>query len=89
MVDDWGIDPVSCKKCEMVAYGPIFREEGDKGKHKKPRDKVAALEKKLRDTLKDVGYNVMNRVHSKQPLDNDLWEEVREAFTAYFPELAK
>ena len=51
-----GIQPASCTGFEMVAYGPMFPEAETMAQHREPRDKVAALEKKLADTLQDAGY---------------------------------
>ena len=55
--------------------------------HKAPRDKVAALEKKLADALQGAGYDVLNKVYCKRPLDSGLWNEVREAFATHFCKL--
>ena len=82
-----GVRPESCDAFEMVAYGPLYPEEDDFSKHKKPRDAVAALEKKLADSLRDAKYNVMNKVNSKKDPDNCLWAKVHEAFVDHFPNL--
>jgi len=71
----------------MIAYGPRFLEASTMSDHKPPRDKVAALEKKLADTLQGAGYDVLNKVDCNQPLDGGLWSEVREAFAAHFCKL--
>ena len=71
----------------MVAFGPRFPEEGNMDQHKSPRDKVAAVEKKLADTLRSAGYTVMNTVNCRRPLDQELWEEVRDAFANHFCKL--
>ena len=81
------ISPELCEGCEMIAYGPLFPEEKNWFRHQEPKRKVAALEKKLRDALKDAGYKVMNTVNDKQDLDMELWSEVREAYAKYFPKL--
>ncbi len=72
---------------EMIAYGPLFPETKCRAEHNEQRDKVAALEKELAETLTHVGYDVLNKVASKQPLDSDLWVKVRKAFLAHFPEM--
>lgn len=82
-----GIEPASCAEFKMVAYGPIFPEEKIMRKHKEPRDKVAALEKELAETLENAGYDVMNTVNCRRPLDQELWEEVRDAFADHFCKL--
>ena len=72
---------------EMVACGPLFCETKAWEEHKKPRDKVAALEKKLADTLRDVGYVVLNEVNCKRELDDAIWDDVCKAFAEHFPKL--
>ena len=76
-----------CDTFQMIAYGPLFPEVRDWGQHVKYRDKVAAIEKKLADTLA-LHYKVMNEVNCRRPLDEALWQEVRQAFTVHFPQLA-
>ena len=82
-----GIDPASCTEFRMIAYGPRFLEVSTMSDHKAPRDKVAALEKKLADALQGAGYDVLNKVYCKRPLDSGLWNEVREAFAIHFCKL--
>jgi hypothetical protein len=55
--------------------------------HKPYRDLVAAAEKALRDALVDAGYDVLNKIHCRRPLDMQLWADVKAAFTEYFPKL--
>ena len=94
------IEPEACFEFMMVACGPLFleapclcgSEEPEKCicEHRRPRDKVAALEKTLADALRDAGYDVMNEVKvdlNKRPLDNGLWQEVLESLSEEFPEL--
>jgi hypothetical protein len=83
-----GIDVDTCRSFEIIAYGPIFLEASCMDEHLPLRDKVAALEKKLRDALKQSGYNVLNEVRCQKPLDAELWEDARNAFSARFPRLA-
>ena len=82
------IQPEACDSFEMIAYGPLFPEAQDQPVHNEQRDKVAALERELAETLTCVGYNVLNKVSSKKPLDSDLWVQVRKAFLVHFPEMA-
>ena len=84
-----GLKPQSCTAFNLVVYGPLFPEEKHWFKHRKSRDKVAALEKELADTLGRSHYCVMNTVHCKKTLDNELWHEVREAFAVHFPKLSR
>jgi hypothetical protein len=83
-----GIDPAQCQ-FRMVGHGPIFDEAPNKNfeAHKPIRDKVGAIEKKLAEDLKTAGYDVMNEVRCKAPLDQELYEPVRAAFAAEFPGL--
>ena len=83
------VQPENCLSFEMIAHGPMFPESTDRSTHVKRRDKVAALEKALADTLGDLGYDVMNEVTSRKPLDHGLWNEVRAAFAIHFPKLAE
>ena len=55
--------------------------------HTIPRDIVAALEKALADALKAAGYDVMNVVRCRKPLDEELFARVRAAYATYFPAL--
>lgn len=83
-----GIDPARCR-FRMVGHGPIFDEVPDKDfeAHKPLRNEVGAIEKQLADDLKAAGYDVMNEVRWKAPLDQELYEPVRAAFAAKFPAL--
>ena len=47
---------------------------------------MAALEKKLADSLR-VNHTVLNKVNSNMKLDNQRWEQVREAFAKDFSDL--
>lgn len=91
-----GIKPEHCTSFEFIAHGPIYLEIEKKDGfdrealmtlHKPVRDKVAGLEKKLRDELASAGYDVLNIVHSKKAYEEDDWLSVRSAFTEHFPEL--
>lgn len=84
-----GIDPGACQSFEMIAHGPIFAETKTMVQHIPPRDKMAAMEKTLRDALADAGYAVLNKVNCKRTLDTELWREVRAAFSERFPELCE
>lgn len=70
---------------DFVHYGPIFDEAADFESHKPRRDIVAALEKQLAEALKAAGYDVLNTVHCRRPLDPQHWELVRSAFSNEFP----
>ncbi len=81
------IKPEDCRAFHLIAHGPLFPQAEDMEAHKKPRDIVAALEKALADALKEAGYEVMNTLRCRKPLDVDLFTSVQTAFGAHFPEL--
>ena len=82
-----GVGPESCGSFQLVCHGPIFPEQSDMAAHREPRAKVSALEKKLAKALEKAGYDVVNEVRSRQTLDRELWEQVRDAFADHFPKL--
>lgn len=91
-----GITPEACLNFELISYGPIYPEIGlQEGQdrdtqmdlHMPVRDKVAGLEKKLRDELAAAGYSVLNIVHSKKAYDESDWQNVLQAFAQHFPAL--
>jgi hypothetical protein len=77
------IAPEDCE-FRLVTYGPIFGEAPEKTTfaHEPLRDLNAALEKKLAEELLAAGYQVINTVHCKRPLNTALYAHVREAFAA-------
>ncbi len=81
-----GVDPEKCD-FQLVANGPILEEAETQDEHSERRDIVAALEKALAEAMSEAGYTVINTVHSRKPLDVDLFAGVRVAFTAQFPKL--
>ena len=90
------IEPEKCDRFDLVSYGPIFPEigltEGQDRKvqfemHRSYRDKVAALERELRNALADAGYSVLNVVRSNAITDTEIWFEVLNSFSANFPKL--
>ena len=83
-----GVEPESCISFQFIAHGPIFAQQSEMLAHKPLRNKVAALEKALADSLAASGYEVLNTVNCRMGLDAELWRIVREAFAPYFPELA-
>lgn len=91
------VAPEDCVRFELISHGPIYPEIGLKKDqirleqmrlHTPVRDKMAGLEKKLRDELHESGYRVLNVVHSKKEFDKDVWNEVKAAFAEHFPKLA-
>jgi len=82
-----GIQPETCRRFDMIAYGPIFQEAGTMADHQPIRNRMAALEKELRNALHSAGYNVLNAVYCDHKLDDALWAEVADAFRDRFPKL--
>jgi hypothetical protein len=82
-----GIRPEECRRFEMIAYGPIFEEAATMADHHPIRNKMAALEKQLREALHSAGYKVLNAVHCSHKLDDGLWSDVVNAFRERFPKL--
>lgn len=96
LLTEAGVEPETCKKFEVISYGPIYPEIGlnkDQVRdeqmmlHKPVRDQMAGLEKKLRDALDEAGYQVLNIVHSRKPYDAAQWKAVRNAFAKHFSKL--
>lgn len=81
------VEPETCSSYKLIAYGPIFKETADFDQDRKPRDIVAGLEKKLVDTLREAGYDVMNTVNSRMPPDKRRWRAVRDSFLEHFPNI--
>lgn len=101
LLKEQGIDPEDCKNHEIISYGPIYSEIAFKKgqdrknkdhrkeqfeKHKPFRDKVAAMEKKLYESLDDE-YSVLNKVRSNMEYDKNVWKKARLAFLEYFPKM--
>lgn len=98
LLTEAGVEPEGCGQFELISFGPIFPEIGmtkDQLRHEQMvlhtpvRDKMAGLEKKLRDALVASGYPVLNVVHSKKPYDAAQWNAVRQAFAEHFPSLRR
>lgn len=84
------VDPTSCE-FRLVAYGPVMpeAENRDVTVHRHRRDIIAAMERALCEELAAVGYDVLNTVSSRKPLDRALYAAVRDAFVQHFPSLAR
>ncbi|MEC7761222.1 MAG: hypothetical protein VX874_04815 [Pseudomonadota bacterium] len=96
LLTEQDIEPEQCAQYDLVSYGPIFPEIGKTAEqdhseqmelHKPVRDRMAALERDLRDALSDAGYSVLNVVRSKAQSDPVTWRDVLAAFSANFPKL--
>jgi hypothetical protein len=98
LLTEKNIAPEDCALFELISHGPVYAEIGLKeGQlrdeqmrlHKPVRDKIAGLEKKLRDSLNDCGYHILNIVHSTKEYEKDVWNEVLNAFSVHFPKLGR
>ena len=73
-----GFVPDKCSY-EMVAVGPIFKEQEDLAGHREKRDKVAALESALAKHLRETGRDVLG-VHPRAvKYDKKLFRRVRKS----------
>lgn len=81
-----GITPEDCH-FHLVTHGPLLAEAATMDGHRINRDVVAGLEKALADAMTAAGYNVINPVYSKKPIDAELFASVRAAFAKHFPKL--
>ena len=81
-----GVEPED-RSFRLIAHGPVLPEAAgkDMAEHKLRRDRIAAIEKRLAEDLKDAGYDVVNTVSSTKPLDEALYAQARVAFAQHFP----
>jgi hypothetical protein len=74
----------------LVAHGPIMAEGATKMEHRLRRDRIAAMEKALACAMaEEAGYQVLNSVSCRIPLDEEAFSEVRESFSVRFPKLVQ
>src|SRR5206468_142779 len=78
-----GLRPEECR-FNLVTHGPLFDEVATIDEHRIARDMIAAMEKALADVMCAVGYDVINRVSCRKPLDNGRFLAVRQAFALHF-----
>ena len=85
---DRGIEVEACR-FRFVTHGPLLAEAQmkDAKSHYPLRDVIQAMERALADDLFDSGYEVLNKVPWKAPLDKQLYAPVRAAFAKQFPRL--
>lgn len=88
---DAGIEaPETCQRFSLFPYGPIFPEgRGSTTEHNESRDVVAALEKALADAMVAAGYEVLNKISCRRPLDETLFARIRSEFAVHFPKLRR
>jgi hypothetical protein len=82
---------VNCEECsfEMVAVGPIFREQVDFVAHKPVRDRMAALERAIADKLRQRGYEVLGTHPRTGTPDPSLLEQLWGLLDPKFPVAAE
>ena len=83
-----GIDPEQCN-FRLIAHGPILGEANSLKTHLEPRNITAALEAALAEAFKDAGYEIINKVNCRMPLDSELFGKVQAAFAVEFPKLSQ
>lgn len=79
------IDPERCQ-FRFHAYGPLFVDTSRKT-HGELCDVTSGLEKALADAMNEAGYEVINRVPCRTPIDLAMFQAVRNAFAAHFKNL--
>ncbi len=70
---------------EMTAIGPLFPEQADMASHAPIRDKVAALERRLADYLRERGLEVLGTHGAKGDCVPELWNKIQTAMEQRFP----
>jgi hypothetical protein len=78
-----GWEPIACTY-ELIAFGPIFSEQGDLAQHRSVRDIVAPLETELAAMFKSNGYDVLGSHGKPSTADPKLLEQVKTAFQNAF-----
>ena len=83
-----GVDPQQCR-FRMISHGPVLAEASSRlmADHQVLRDRVAAIERQLQLDLSAAGYEVLNVVRSRSPLDLSMYGSIRAAFAEQFPSL--
>jgi hypothetical protein len=81
------IAPEECT-FRLIAHGPILPEAMTRVRHRESRDVVATMEKALAKEMCAAGYNVINRVDCRKPLDEPAFTAVRAGFREHFARLA-
>ena len=84
-----GVEADSCSSFDLYCYGPVLAECSDMEQHRPSRDKMAGLEKGLRDALNTAGYRVLNEINSRHPIDEALMSDVLNAFADRFGRLVR
>jgi len=80
------INPERCQFC-FHAYGPLFADNS-KQTHGELCDVTSGLEKALANAMAEAGYEVINKVHCRTPLDVEAFSALRAAFASHFEKLS-
>ncbi len=80
---------VIAERCNfrLIAYGPILNQAANREEHIASRDIIAGMEKALAVELNKSGYDVLNIVKCRKPLNVAFWPEVFSAFALHLPKL--
>jgi hypothetical protein len=78
---------VACCSLRFLPFGPITMPSALE--HRTACDTMQALEKALADALRDAEYKVMNTVGCRTALDQNLWLEVKAAYSQHFARLSQ
>jgi hypothetical protein len=78
------VEPVECT-FRMISHGPILEEATNMEDHKVLRNEIAAMERQLAADMASAGYDVLNKVRSRMPLNEEIYCEVRSAFAIELP----
>jgi hypothetical protein len=79
------IDPQSCQ-FQFHAYGPLLGDRLQRT-HGELCDVTSGLEKALANAMTEAGYEVINMVHCRTPLDTEAFAALRDAFATHFHKL--
>jgi hypothetical protein len=79
------IEPERCQ-FRFHAHGPLFADNS-KQTHGELCDVTSALEKALADAMNESGYEVINKVHCRIPMDLAMFQAARNAFATHFNKL--
>lgn len=82
-----GLDPGQCS-FRFHAYGPVF-DTSSKKTHGEQYDIMAGLETGLSDALLKAGYDLLNPLNRRMPVDETLFAQVRRVLSETLPRLAE
>jgi hypothetical protein len=80
------IDPERCQ-FRFHAYGPLFAANV-RQTHGELCDVTSGLEKALADAMNEAGYEVINKVQCRTPIDLAMFQAARNAFATHFRKLS-